>query len=191
MKQLFPMRFKFPKRKKRSKAPKSPLFSKKNPLQWTGILLIFLITIFNIAWKKHPVVLLLNEQITTKRLSKHIDKHLYLLKNDKKHKYLQYQIGADTLIIRFTKDKIITLSNYEYSSPRYGWNLGYLSYKDSKNNWKQLHDKFGVNNNFIVPIVANRRTMRDLEHQLYNKILPASLRQDNEGNSTQIIKKWD
>lgn len=160
-------------------------------MRWIGVLILLLVTILNIDWMKHPTILSAKEQITLNYLNNHIHKHLYSIKGDTVYRYMQFRMGIDTITIRFTRNSIVTLSNYEYSSQKYGWTLGYISFKGSQDNWIQLHDKFGEDDNFIVPLIANRKSMNNLEEQLYRKILPAWLREDNKGNMTQIIKQWN
>lgn len=165
-------------------------------IKYTPITLILLFTIFGIPWKKNTDVITWRCENYERLLFDYVDQNTkrdenkrncvrFLLPPNRKTKV----IYPDTLDVHFTKDifETVAISVSDYDVFKLDWNVGHVEYKTKPNNgyWTGLIPMLNRNESFVIPIIIQNGRMPRSE--LFLKLLPKELREDNQGNKAQVL----
>lgn len=160
-------------------------------IKYTPITLILLFTIFGIPWEKNTIIIRWKFKRYQRKLIDYVDHNTrkdahkrhcvqYILPHHRKTK-IPY---PDKLNVHFTKDVFKLVSMSGFRTYNLEWNVGHIEYQNEYGHWRRLIPTLNKNESFVIPVSIKNGQMPNLE--LFLKLLPKELREDAEGNKTQV-----
>lgn len=162
-------------------------------IKYTPIILILLFTVFGVPWEKNPEIIMWKGKNYERLLLDYVDhntkrdeykRHCIQFVPSKKRKTKKYY--PDTIKVRFTKDVFEAVSMSGYKIYNLEWNVGHIEYRHENGYWTGLIPTLDYDESFVIPISIKKGEI-PTESELFLKLLPKEVREDNQGNKAQVL----